>query len=46
MKVNAIEGRDAETQIMPVMYVPISWDEIKTTIQSQVNQYSNNNTPM
>ena len=37
---------DAETQIMPVMYVPISWDEIKTTIQSQVNQYSNNNTPM
>lgn len=37
---------DAETQIMPVMYVPISWDEIKTTIQFQVNQYSNNNTPM
>lgn len=37
---------DAETQIMPVMYVPISWDEIKTTIQSQVNQYSNNNIPM
>lgn len=37
---------DAEAQIMPVMYVPISWDEIKTTIQSQVNQYSNNNTPM
>lgn len=36
---------DAETQIMPVMYVPISWDEIKTTIQSQVNQYSNNNIP-
>ena len=37
---------DAEAQIMPIMYVPISWDEIKTTIQSQVNQYSNNNTPM
>lgn len=37
---------DAETQIMPVMYVPISWDEIKTTIQSQVNQYSNNNIPL
>lgn len=37
---------DAEAQIMPVMYVPISWDEIKTTIQFQVNQYSNNNTPM
>lgn len=37
---------DAEAQIMPVMYVPISWDEIKTTIQSQVNQYSNNPAPM
>lgn len=31
--------RDAEKQIMPKMFVNVSWDKVKTTIIEEVNKY-------
>jgi len=34
---------DAENEEMPVMLLPITWNEVKNTIQNNYNNYLKNN---